>query len=157
MLVRDRQTNQFKKVYVKALDSLPVGAEIDFEGTDIPAGWEEVNGFNLVGYTLYENATGSNGDITLSDSVNNYEYIEIYFTSSGYAGSKKIDLSTSTSFMINLPFIYNNGYYDRMSKYSISGNTITYNSSININSNFSSVITGYNEILIKKIIGYKEA
>ncbi len=43
MLARDRQTNQFKKVYVKALDSLPVGSEIDFDGqaSDIPVGWEE--------------------------------------------------------------------------------------------------------------------
>ena len=41
MKAKDKTTGTFKEVYVKALDSLPVGAEIDFEGTDIPTGWEE--------------------------------------------------------------------------------------------------------------------
>ena len=45
MKARDRQTGLFKKVFVKALDSLPVGSEIDFDGpaSDIPVGWEQVD------------------------------------------------------------------------------------------------------------------
>ncbi len=37
-------TGNLEKVYVKALDSMPVGAEIDFDGqsSDIPVGWEQV-------------------------------------------------------------------------------------------------------------------
>lgn len=43
MKYKDSQGN-FKEIYVKALDSMPVGSEIDFNGTsaDIPAGWEQV-------------------------------------------------------------------------------------------------------------------
>lgn len=35
-------TGQFEEVYVKALDSMPVGTEVDFDGqaSDIPIGWE---------------------------------------------------------------------------------------------------------------------
>lgn len=31
-----------KQITVKAGDTLPVGTEVDFDGTTIPAGWEEV-------------------------------------------------------------------------------------------------------------------
>ena len=45
MRAKDKTTGQFKKVYVKALDSMPVGSELDFDGNsaDIPVGWEEVS------------------------------------------------------------------------------------------------------------------
>ena len=58
MLARDRQTNQFKKVYVKALDSMPVGSEIDFDGqaSDIPVGWEEIDDPNS--YSTTEKVVG---------------------------------------------------------------------------------------------------
>lgn len=48
-----------------------------------------VNDLNPV--VLYNNPTGSNGTITLSDDVNNYSYIEIFYLSNdGYLSSKKI-------------------------------------------------------------------
>lgn len=45
MKALDTVSGTFKKVYVKALDSLPVGTEVDFNGQagDIPAGWEAVS------------------------------------------------------------------------------------------------------------------
>lgn len=48
MKARDSQTETLKDVYVKALDSLPVGSEIDFDGdtSDIPAGWEQTTDVN---------------------------------------------------------------------------------------------------------------
>ena len=44
-----KENGQFKPIYVKALDSMPVGTEVDFDGqaSDIPVGWEEVNINNL--------------------------------------------------------------------------------------------------------------
>lgn len=44
MKARNPNTGIEKTIYVKALDTMPVGAEIDFDGdiTDIPAGWEAV-------------------------------------------------------------------------------------------------------------------
>lgn len=39
-------TGQFDTVYVKALDSMPVGSQIEFIGNTIPAGWEQVNDYS---------------------------------------------------------------------------------------------------------------
>lgn len=48
MKVKNPSTGNFEEVYVKALDSLPVGAEIDFTGSasDIPVGWEQVDDYS---------------------------------------------------------------------------------------------------------------
>ena len=57
MKARNPSTGNLEKVYVKALDSMPVGAEIDFDGqaSDIPTGWEQVDNvvssINAVSYT----------------------------------------------------------------------------------------------------------
>ena len=39
-----KDNGQWKEIYVKALDSMPVGTEVDFDGqtSDIPVGWERV-------------------------------------------------------------------------------------------------------------------
>lgn len=42
MGVRVKDEGQFKEIYVKALDSMPVGTIVDYDGqtSDIPTGWE---------------------------------------------------------------------------------------------------------------------
>ena len=42
MKARNPSTGQFETVYVKALDSMPVGTIVDYDGqaSDIPTGWE---------------------------------------------------------------------------------------------------------------------
>ena len=109
----------------------------------------------LDGTTLYSDATGSYGDVNLSESIANYPFIEIFYSSSGYESSKKIDTRFVTTFNLNLPFIYNNGYYDRISKYSIANNKITFIGNLTCNSNFTQVSAGDPEIVIKEVIGYK--
>lgn len=44
MKARNPSTGNLETVYVKALDSMPVGTEVDFDGTnaDIPTGWEQI-------------------------------------------------------------------------------------------------------------------
>lgn len=44
MKARNPSTGTLETVYVKALDSMPVGTEVDFDGTsaDIPTGWEQI-------------------------------------------------------------------------------------------------------------------
>ncbi len=58
MLARDKQTGQFKKVYVKALDSMPVGTEVDFDGSiaEVPVGWEMSE--TIDDYTTSQTFTG---------------------------------------------------------------------------------------------------
>lgn len=76
--VKDPSTGQFKEMYVKALDSLPVGAEIDFDGdsADIPDGWEEVSGKSLVSYELYS-GNSTSGNLTISNDISNYKKVEV--------------------------------------------------------------------------------
>ena len=40
-----KDNGQWKEIYIKALDSMPVGTEVDFDGqaSDIPVGWEQVD------------------------------------------------------------------------------------------------------------------
>ena len=43
----------------------------------------EVNGVCLSGHVLYNSASGTAGTVTLSDSAENYTYLEIFYRSSG--------------------------------------------------------------------------
>lgn len=42
MKVRNPETNQFMELYVKSMNDTPIGAEIDYNGTEVPDGWEEI-------------------------------------------------------------------------------------------------------------------
>lgn len=88
-------TGNLEKVYVKALDSMPVGAEIDFDGQtiDIPVGWEEItetnltnvivdkikskNLFNCNSVTLNKYVVATDGTLANYDGVFVSDYIEI--------------------------------------------------------------------------------
>lgn len=110
----------------------------------------------LEGDLLYSDTTGSDGNVTLAHSIADYEFIEIFFVSSGYESSKKIDVRFVNTFTLNLPFIYDDAYYDRVAIYTIANAQITYVDNIKVNNSFSSVLHGQpNEITIKEVIGYK--
>lgn len=36
----------YKDIYVKTFDTLPVGAEVDYDGETVPAGWSEVDEYD---------------------------------------------------------------------------------------------------------------
>ena len=59
---------EYKDIYVKAFDTLPVGTEVDYDGETVPSGWTEVDE-----WTLLDTATG-----TTSISLNNINYNELY-------------------------------------------------------------------------------
>lgn len=40
---KDPTTGEFKDTKVKVSDTLPVGTKVDYDGTDVPNGWEKVN------------------------------------------------------------------------------------------------------------------
>jgi hypothetical protein len=86
MGVRVKDNSQFKEMYVKALDSMPVGAEIDFDGdsADIPDGWK------LVGnnYSTNEIKTGK----TWKDGKPIYR---ITFYQSSYTQATNFNISIS--------------------------------------------------------------
>ena len=37
---------EYKDIYVKAFDTLPVGTEVDYDGSVVPSGWTEVDGYS---------------------------------------------------------------------------------------------------------------
>ena len=160
MKAKNPNTGNFENIYIKALDSMPVGTEVDFDGnsSDIPVGWEEV--LNKV--VLYEDENGTLGDITLSETAENFEYMD-FIVYEQYT-------SLSTVFRAYKP----NGNYVILSQIrtdtvgtcrilvrtiSVNGTNIT-----NFGTRYSTTEilagqvnnTNTNNLKILKIIGYKE-
>ena len=74
----DKTTGQFKNVYVKALDSMPVGTIVDFDGTsaDIPTGWEEISDNMKILWTN-PNPTANFNAQTITLSSDDYDMYEV--------------------------------------------------------------------------------
>ena len=138
-------------------ESLPVGSEIDYDGNDIPTGWEQINGTSLVVYTLYEDTTGTLENVMLSDNVENYDYIEIYYRTAGRSGSIKVEDITNKTLTLPFTITARNTLVILAKAITISSNIITdggefqYMKSTNGES-YSELDTIY----IYKVLGYKE-
>lgn len=145
-------------------ETLPIGSEIDFDGSvsDIPDGWEEVSGKSLVAYDLYSNASGSNANITLSDSAANYNYIEIFFKSNDnvYSSVKGINGTTIMCHIVSTITSTAYWYNPVLTTYSINGTSLSISNKVsyNITNNWAKTDSGnnLNNIYITKVIGYKE-
>lgn len=76
--VKDPSTGQFKEIYVKALDSMPVGSIVEYNGTvgDIPAGWEQAN--DIIWTNSSPSSTISTSTISNID-MTNYDELEVGF------------------------------------------------------------------------------
>ena len=158
MKARNPSTGTLDTVYVKALDSMPAGTEVDFDGSvaDIPAGWEQVNN------VLYSDNTGTNTDVSLSDSVSNYSYLEITFTRSSKDTFNCIKVGTNSSFItLEIQNIANNNeVYFSVAKYSLSGSSITlskfkdYYQSANGQS-WNANTSSSSSVYITKVVGIK--
>lgn len=62
MKYREDASEPWKELYIKALDSMPIGTQIEFSGTDIPQGWEQVSDDKHI-----TTATITNGTLTSAD------------------------------------------------------------------------------------------
>lgn len=114
----------------------------------------------LDSYVLYDNVDGSNETITLSDSVENYSYIEIYFEDTNkHIGYTKVDNPNGkiASLMCCYSKDKNSYIYIYTKNVTISGNSITplmYGFLIMGDNEFSRV-SFENVIHITKVVGYK--
>ena len=105
MKYRDPETGEFKELYAKTADTLPVGTVVDYEGTEVPAGWEEVEKLNyIVAIPREQTVLTGNTDIFLNKwratgskltVVNNKVKIG--------AGVKKVRISASIFMDITTP------------------------------------------------------
>lgn len=144
---------EYKDIYVKSLDTLPVGSEVDFDGNEVPSGWTEENNI------LYQSPTSSgvNTNITLNDNVNNYKYIEIYYITNGRAGSQKV-LSNSTSIILSEEALFDTYILTKCAVYDLSNTSLTLVSNRTYEATIQTTginITQTNNFYITKVIGYK--
>ena len=113
---------------------------------------------NVKGTVLYNNSSGSNGQITLSDSVANYDYIEIFYGSINRGGMNSVKVynpnNTRADFFIG-SFFEDTAYINNK-RVAIANNAIT-----NVTyGNGAFTTTGttvgtQNSIYIYRVVGYK--
>ena len=113
---------------------------------------------------LFESSDGLSGDITLTDNITNYSYLEIYYKQNdGTYGYTKCVARNNTHIDLTVNHITNNGYANSFSSRTINlyNNAITtLNTNRYISGNITSDnnlsgTTATNNIYITKVVGYK--
>lgn len=113
---------------------------------------------NLEAVNLYDNAQGSNKEITLNDNIKNYTYLQIFFKGNNNSSDNTIALTSHNR--INL---FTGNYYEGDNHVYIQTETITLSENKIIRSlqkqlglsTEQSVFMNDTEIFIFKVIGYK--
>ena len=118
-----------------------------------------VNSINsLTSYTLFENSQGTSNSITLSDSKDNYTYLELFYNgNNGSASSVKMDAQNENKVNLFTANYYNNTLYIQNETIQIEGNTITRGTKVETALKNNTAVSIYStSIFITKVIGYKE-
>ena len=123
----------------------------------------EVNGLNILnkilGTELYNNTTGSNSAITLSESVANFTYLEIFYRNNdNYYNSTKIYQPNGKIAYLDADYPYTSGEgysYAKKTSVQISGTSISpiNYTEMTIKPN-GAVIQNSNNIYITRVVGY---
>ena len=139
-------------------DTLPIGAMVEYNGTTVPQGYEKVEDKVV---TLYENTDGTTGNVSLSKSITNYDYLDIVYGDNTRKMVQRI-ATNSTIFNLSRQIVDNskNVFY-RNTQYTLSSNSISvqYFNAYTIyaaNSNIVFETLTTSGVTIYKIIGYKE-
>lgn len=149
---------------IKAFQSSGVVANVAQTDTDSDTDVYGCNYINehLVGTILYNDTTGSRGDITLSDNASNYKYIEVFgFADTDKYTSVKIYNPNGKKFVARINYTSGNLLVDLLSTFTINGTTISpilnncgYSTiSTTAVANFSNDNTNY--FNITRVVGYK--
>lgn len=138
----------------------PISAEnLNKIQTDLQKLIEDLeNDINTNAVTLYENEQGTKTDITLSESAENFEYIEIFFTSDDIYNSVKIPKPNGKRVNINNSFTLNNIQYLYLAVWSISNTKLSFVSAKNNFIDTNNDIGTYGSdsyIKIVKVVGYR--
>lgn len=117
----------------------------------------EVNGVCISGKVLYNSAGGTAGTVTLSDSAENYTYLEIFYRSSGDNACGSVKVFSPNGKLVHLGTIHYIADYDyaKFALVSVSGSMITFsqNYQIILKSN-GSTYSAENAIFITRVVGY---
>lgn len=117
----------------------------------------EVNGVCISGKVLYNNASGTAGTVTLSDSAENYTYLEIFYRSSGDNACGSVKVFNPNGKLVHLGAIHYIADYDyaKFALVSVSGSMITFSQNYQITlKNNGSVYSAENAIYITRVVGY---
>ena len=117
----------------------------------------EVNGVCISAQVLYNSTNGTAGTVTLSDSAENYTYLEIFYRSSGDNACGSVKVFSPNGKLVHLGTIHYIADYDyaKFALVSVSGSMITFsqNYQITLKSN-GSVYSAENAIFITRVVGY---
>ena len=139
-------------------DTLPIGTIVEYNGTTVPQGYEKVEDKVV---TLYENSDGTTGNVSLSKSITNYDYLDIVYGDNTRKMVQRI-ATNSTIFNLSRQIVDNskNVFY-RNTQYTLTSNSISvqYFNAYTIyatNGNITFETLTSSGITIYKVIGYKE-
>ena len=142
-------------------DFIDINESLETTAQTIPKAINEVKNNINYGAILYENDSGTNGNVSLSDSAANYDYIEIYYRTNDndYAYEKvyqpdgKYVCLFGTRANTSVPRVYG-----KTKTVYISGNSITNyangNAQYTINNNANGQVAENNMVYIVRVIGY---
>lgn len=117
----------------------------------------EVNGVCISGQVLYNSANGTAGTVTLSDSAENYTYLEIFYRSSGDNACGSVKVFSPNGKLVHLGTIHYIADYDyaEFALVSVSGSMITFSQNYQIIlKNNGSTYSAENAIYITRVVGY---
>nr|UWI11287.1 MAG: protein of unknown function (DUF859) [Bacteriophage sp.] len=117
----------------------------------------EVNGVCISGKVLYNSASGTAGTVTLSDSAENYTYIEIFYRSSGDNACGSVKVFSPNGKLVHLGTVHYIADYDyaKFALVSVSGSMITFSQNYQITlKNNGSTYSAENAIYITRVVGY---
>ena len=158
MKINDNGT--IKDLVVKASDTLPIGTIVEYDGDTIPSGYEEVK--NEV--VLYENASGTTTNFTLTEDSSNYKEVEVLYNCNNYGikSTGRIPIERAKAILLE----YIGRAMETIIQYStvklsISGNSGSFSNACLMNVNTSKTISAVNvdeattTIKVLKVTGYK--
>lgn len=111
----------------------------------------------MTGTILYSDSTGTKGDVTLSESVSNYNYLKIFYKSGVRSSSIEIEDYTNKDIALTIVVTSETTFVLISKQIRISGNTIT---KVGENQVLYHITNGYqfsqtDSMYIYKVIGYK--
>lgn len=117
----------------------------------------EANGVSLGGKVLYNSANGTAETVTLSDSAENYTYLEIFYRSSGDNACGSVKVFSPNGKLVHLGTIHYIADFDyaKFALVSVSGSMITFSQNYQITlKNNGSTYSAENAIFITRVVGY---
>lgn len=111
---------------------------------------------------LYDNNNGSSGDITLSDTVRNYDFIDIFYRSNdgaGFENCTRVKGKMDTQPFLQYIFLFSGQIIFKIKNVNVKENKIT-----NIDDKYTDTalvsgqpvnVVSNNHIFITKVVGYK--